>query len=100
MIPLSSDTQTLVTRLFPPADQTAIARALEEHCTGNPRHGYTPEKLERLRFAVLKLSRGDREAFDKALADARLDFRDVLMGAGFGTDLDAHRKWFAEQLAR
>ena len=57
----------------------------------------TPESLERLRFAVLKISGGQLEIFNKAIAIAKQDWRDLLMWAGFGHGVKAHEAW-AEQL--
>lgn len=50
-------------------------------------------QLERVRFAVLKLSGGDLEKLRKAVKLAQTDWRDVLMAAGFGHDVNAHKSW-------
>jgi hypothetical protein len=47
---------------------------------------------ERIRFAVLKLSGGDLEGLRAAIREAQIDWRDVLMMAGFGSG-SAHRCW-------
>jgi hypothetical protein len=49
--------------------------------------------LERIRFAALKLSAGNLEALRSAVGLANRDWRDLLMAAGFGRDVDAHRSW-------
>ena len=46
--------------------------------------------LERLRYAALKLSGGRLDALREAVELARIDWRDLLMGAGFGYDVHAH----------
>lgn len=50
--------------------------------------------LERIRFAVLKLSNGNLAALRQAIEVAQIDSRDVLMAAGFGQDVRAHQAWF------
>jgi hypothetical protein len=51
--------------------------------------------MERIWLATLKLSIGSITAFENAVLLAQVDWRDVLMGAGFGSDLEAHLKWSA-----
>ena len=53
----------------------------------------TPQSLDRLRFAVLKLSEGSLDRFDSAIDLAKTDWRDLLMAAGFGEDIRAHLSW-------
>ncbi|MBL8857792.1 MAG: hypothetical protein JNL28_04710 [Planctomycetes bacterium] len=52
-----------------------------------------PVDLERVRFAVLKLSAGRIDRLRDAIALANTDWRDVLMAAGFGEDTEAHLRW-------
>jgi hypothetical protein len=42
---------------------------------------------------VLKLSKGEVDKFLAAAELAQLDWRDVLVASGFGSDVKAHRKW-------
>ena len=49
--------------------------------------------LERIRFAVLKLSDGDVEKLDAAVNLAKTDWRDLLVAAGFGDSLTEHDCW-------
>jgi hypothetical protein len=56
---------------------------------------YDAEAMERIWLATLKLSIGSITAFENAVLLAQVDWRDVLMGAGFGSDLEAHLKWSA-----
>ena len=58
----------------------------------------TPESLERIRFAVLRLSRGSMAELARAVSIARVDWRDVLVAAQFASDLDAHHAWLREQI--
>jgi len=54
----------------------------------------TAQSLERIRYAVLKLSHGDLAELRKAVESAQIDWRDVLVAAGFGNDVRAHGAWF------
>ena len=57
-----------------------------------------PDDYDRIRFAVIKLSKGNLEALKQVIAEAHIDWRDVLMGAGFGYDIEAHLHWIPNQL--
>lgn len=48
---------------------------------------------ERIRFSVLKLSKGNLADLETNIAAAHQDWRDVLMAAGFGESETAHRDW-------
>ena len=54
------------------------------------------KSLERLRFAALKISRGELKRLSHAMREAQMDWRDLLMAADFGLTVDAHRVWLAE----
>lgn len=99
MAPLSTRTITLVEKIFPQQVEE-ISLVLIEQCGQNLPfcENGTPESLERLRFAVLKISEGQLEIFNKAVAIAKQDWRDLLMWAGFGHDLKAHEAWAEQQL--
>lgn len=98
MTPLSPRTVKLVEKIFP-RQVEEISIVLMEQCGQNLPfcENGTPESLERLRFAVLKISEGQLEIFNKAIAIAKQDWRDLLMWAGLGHDVKAHEAW-AEQL--
>lgn len=51
--------------------------------------------IERIGFAVLKLSQADIDKLDLVLQQTRIDWRDTLVKAGFATDNLAHLKWQA-----
>lgn len=63
--------------------------------------GYVRQSLredpERILAAVLKSANGDPAWFADALALARTDFRDLLMGAGFAYDPKIHQGWLRDQ---
>lgn len=99
MTPLSPLTITLVEKLFPQQEEE-ISLVLMEKCGQNLPFckDATPEALERLRFAVLKISEGQMELFNKAVAIAKQDWRDLLVWAGFANDVKAHQTWAKQKL--
>lgn len=54
--------------------------------------------IDRIRCAVLRLADGDVEALARWIDAARVDWRDVLVAAGFGHDPRAHERWARERL--
>ena len=53
----------------------------------------TAIQLERIRFAVLKLSKGTIDGLLRAIHLAQEDWRDLLMAVEFGNDVEAHKHW-------
>jgi hypothetical protein len=53
----------------------------------------SPEDVERIRVAALKLSGGNLDSLRAAIDLAKLDFRDLLMASGFGYSVNAHHDW-------
>ena len=95
MTELTARTKDVIAKLFEPPTAAVVEGLLADECGSNlPLYKpATPEGLERVRFAVLKISNGNEEKFLEALSLAKRDWRDVLVWAGFGNDLDAHNKW-------
>ena len=94
--PLSERTEALLARVFPDAGpQARVREALLARCGRGVAFcdDGTPESMERIRFAVLKLSEGDLRKLEPAIALANLDWRDPFMNAGFGHDVNAHQRW-------
>lgn len=94
MVELSPLTQAHVAALFAPADLAEAEQLLALECAENvwPRNS-TPEDLERLRFAAIRLSGGHLQGLRDAIALAKTDWRDLLMESGFGEDVHAHEIW-------
>jgi hypothetical protein len=86
---LSDETEKRMSLLFPPSQQQFVRTILFEEC-GNS---------ERLHFAALKLSEGRLDRLEHAIALAKVDWRDLLMAAGF-EEVDAHTSWLPEQTQR
>ena len=96
---LSADTLRLVERLFHPQHRSAVVATLEADCGAELpfMSEATAESLERIRFAVLKLSEGSTTMLGEAIALAKVDWRDVLVAAEFASSLQAHATWFRER---
>jgi len=94
-VPLSAEARRRVDLLFAGAAHDAAARLLETQCGDKlpfMQHASAAD-LDRVRFAALKLSQGRLDKLREAIALAQVDWRDLLMAAGFGHDVDAHRRW-------
>jgi len=92
---MTARTVRLVDQYFGADERDLVVSELVDRC-GNNLPGYEssdPTGLERVRFAVLKLSEGDLDKFDSALKMANTDWRDVLMCADFAYDVHAHEAW-------
>lgn len=99
MVDLTPRTIRVIEHFFPSEDaRREVRRLLETECaealpfmsTG------TSEDLERIRFAVLRESGGDLPRLRRAVEMAKVDWRDLLMGAGFGLQTDAHERWYED----
>ena len=98
--PLTDATVHRIARMFPLEDQDLVCAVLIEECGDNLPLTATDSGIERIRFAVLKLSGGDLNALQRAIDLAKIDGRDVLVAAGFGSDVTAHRTWWPDAPAR
>ncbi|HYP40204.1 MAG TPA: hypothetical protein VEX13_07565 [Chloroflexia bacterium] len=96
MAELSEATWERLRTLFPPQHHEEAARLLAGECGNNLPfcEDLGPVGLERIRFAVLKLSGGNIEELRTAIKDAQTDWRDVLMWAGFADAITAHESWY------
>jgi len=94
MTRLSPRTWQLVQAIFP-QDAAAAGSVLVEECGQNLPfcENYTEYELERLRFAALKLSKGNLSKLHEAVEIAKRDWRDLLVWSGFGNTLTAHENW-------
>lgn len=95
-IPLSSETRRRVDALFDGPAREAAAELLITQCAANLPLWVNPDErgLERIRFAVLKLGNGDLTELRRAVQMAQVDWRDVLVAAGFGDSVRVHESWF------
>jgi hypothetical protein len=97
---LSPHTAQLVEAVFKARDVAEASHWLEEECGNNlPSCRDLDEyRLERIRFAAIKLSQGNLHKLLHAIDEARMDWRDLLMAAGFGERVDTHEAWAKEVL--
>jgi len=102
MIDLSDRTRQLIDVFFSDKIREEAIFFLQNECAENLPLGKmdTPEGIERIRFAVIKISNGDIDVLGKAIGLVSADWRNVLMGADFGYDVEAHNKWADSVLER
>lgn len=86
---LSRRVQHLIDRLFPDAERGEAAALLSS--IRFPVDGDRPS--DRFQIAALKLSGGSLSELKRAVDLFHTDYRDLLMGAGFGHDVEAHLTW-------
>ena len=93
MIKLSKKTTDKVNRLFSVHERKEVEDLLKLECGDNIPFCENSDKyqMERIRFAVLRISEGKMEQLVHAIEQT--DWRDLLMTAGFGEDVEAHNKW-------
>ena len=96
MVGLSPRTKRHVAALFRDQDVAVAERLLLQQC-GETLPGLgasaTPASLERVRFAALRQSGGRIDRLQDAVALAQVDWRDLLVAAGFADDPHAHEAW-------
>jgi hypothetical protein len=99
---ISADTKRLIEQDFAPEHRLAAAELLETRCGLNlPLLGdYSTWGIERVRFAVLKLSHGSIDDLARHIEVAMVDWRDSLVAAGFGNSILAHRLWFKDHTGK
>jgi hypothetical protein len=95
-IELSEETERRLGALFTGAARRTARDILMTRCGSSlpfcedaDAHG-----MERIRYAVLKLSNGSLDELERAVAIAAEDWRDVLVAAGFADSILVHEKWF------
>jgi hypothetical protein len=97
-VELSSETVRRLLLVFPDEAQEEARRLLTEECGSKLPllGGSDPTKLERVRFAALKVSDGNLDKLAAAVELAKVDWRDLLVFAGFAHHIDAHRNWLPQ----
>ena len=97
---LSQRTKELIAILFSPQDVAEASQWLEDECGNNlPLCDKLDEYgMERVRFAALRLSQGNLHRLLRAIDEARIDWRDLLVAAEFGYDIQAHETWAKDLL--
>lgn len=100
MSELSKNTKQLVHSLYQSREALEICDILENECDAEVLscEGWSPSQMERIRFSVLKVAKENLMSLDSAIDLAKKDWRDLLVLAGFSTDLVAHEKWANSKL--
>jgi hypothetical protein len=96
-VDLSPQTVLRLERLFPAEAQERARQLLMVECGSNLPffEGSDSVDLERVRYAALKVSEGQLEKLREAIELAKVDWRDLLVTAGFAHDPGAHKTWLA-----
>jgi hypothetical protein len=97
-IPLTQSVRDKIALVFDIDLQEEASELIQKHCgfslplmqTTNPDH------YDRIRFAVIKLSGGSMTTLREMITASHVDWRDVLNGAGFAWDEEAHLRWNPE----
>ncbi len=91
-------TKTVLQLSFAQAQWAVVAEILDVDCGGNlpliERQG--DSGIERVQCAVLKISDGSLQRLEQAVNQAQVDWRDVLVAAGFANNATAHLEWRPE----
>jgi len=92
---LNPRTRQLVEKVFGPKRVAEAVQWLEDECGDNlpSCKNHDEYQMERIRFAAIKLSGGNIQKLLEAIDEARMDWRDLFMAAGFGHDVSAHEQW-------
>jgi len=95
-IPLSRRVQELTSVLFSEPERSRIAERLIAEASENiPFHeDATPEEMDRVRFAILKRIKQRPKYEERAFEDAKCDWRDLYVSAGFANSATAHDAWY------
>lgn len=94
LMPITVRTRRVLHAIFTTVMWERVEKALMTDCGPAQVHA-RDEAMERIWLAALKLSRGNIVAFEDAVLLAQIDWRDLLMGAGFGNESEAHLEWAA-----
>lgn len=95
MLALSKRQIEVLEKLFPADSRGTAADLLAKKC-GNSIllcDDHTSEQMDSIRLAAIKVSNGDISQLKLAIDLANTDWRDLLMCAGFGHEIDAHINW-------
>ncbi|ROQ19482.1 hypothetical protein EDC38_0064 [Marinimicrobium koreense] len=100
MSELSNRTKKIVHYLYKSREALEVCDMLETECGTEALScsSWSPEQMERIHFAVLKLANGSSMDLDSAIQLAQLDWRDLIMSAGFGKDTRVHEIWAKENV--
>lgn len=92
---MSPETRKRIDLLFAPDLRCEVAAWLASGCGRNLplAKDASDSAVERIQFAALKVSGGDVDGLHRAIELAQIDWRDLLVAAGFADDVRAHERW-------
>jgi hypothetical protein len=92
---LTDGTKKRIALLFHPNEHPLADRLLREECGRNlpSMANASGSDLERIHFAALKVSDGNMKSLRLAIRLAQIDWRDLLVNAGFELDPLTHKDW-------
>jgi len=95
-VALSESTEARLRLAFSDADRESARLLLVSQCADNLPgfESASPKSLERVRFAAIRIARGDLRALIQAVDLAKTDWRDLLVHADFANDVTAHEAWW------
>ena len=95
--PLSPETEKRIDMMFPPDQRAEVRRMLLEEVGHNlwGLEKLNEYQMDRYRFAVLRLSKGDFEKLPSVIEITNRDWRDLLVWSGFGSG--DHNWWLPEK---
>lgn len=97
MFELTAETKERVRAVFSPDDWHDVEDILLRRCGENLLTKYRTEHdenlIERIRFAVLKVSNGSMSLLEQAVLKANSDWRDILWQSGFVKSTTEHLTW-------
>jgi len=92
---LSKRTIFLIDNIFDDELSECAQNLLSQECTKAilSCDSWDESQLERIWFAAIKISGGDLDKLMDAIVLSQVDWRDLLISAGFADNLDSHNKW-------
>ncbi|GLX80546.1 hypothetical protein tinsulaeT_38860 [Thalassotalea insulae] len=92
---LTKTTTKVIHHLYKSREAMEIADMLDLDCNSMSLgcNGWSLEQLERIHLAILKSSYSKNQDIEITIKQAKKDWRDVLVSAGFAEDLEAHKLW-------
>ena len=96
-VSISPLVEAVIAKIIAVEDQDVVRSLIEEQC-GDNLPLTNKGGSDRIRLAVLKLTKGDPNEVLTYIALAQLDWRDLLVAADFAHDTGAHLLWAKEIL--
>jgi len=100
---LLSDKVKKIVLHYHQSDADTVLLVLQKYCEymaqfldGDP----NPESYERFCLAIMKLGKSSKIKITQAIELGKIDYRDLLVGAGFGNSITLHNQWANKILSK